>query len=80
MLVTEINKYHLELKDWVDNVFHGYARESVNSEDINKIKKILEEFIAETDDYILKDYLEYRTREYKNGIKFQNFLNFNKCI
>lgn len=61
-----IDKYHLELKDWVDKVFHGYAGESVNLEDIKKMKKILEEFIAETDDYILNDYLEYKIREYKN--------------
>jgi len=37
------------------------------------MKKILEEFIAETDDYILKDYLEYRIREYKSMNSITNF-------
>ena len=68
-----INKYHLELKDWVDTVFHGYSIESVNPDEITKMKKLLEEFIAETDDYILKDYLEYRMREYKNMNSLKNF-------
>ena len=68
-----INKHHLELKDWVDTVFHGYAIESVNWDEITKMKKLLEEFIAETDDYILKDYLEYRIREYKSMNSITNF-------
>jgi len=68
-----IDKHHLELKDWVDTVFHGYAIESVNWDEITKMKKILEEFIAETDDYILKDYLEYRIREYKSMNSITNF-------
>lgn len=59
-----INKYHLELKDWVDTVFPRYSIESVDLDEITKMKKLLEEFIAETDDHILKDYLEYRIREY----------------
>lgn len=59
-----INKYHLELKDWVDTVFHRYRIKSVDPDEITKMKKLLEEFIAETDDHILKDYLEYRIREY----------------
>ena len=68
-----INKHHLELKDWVDTVFHGYVIESVNWDEITKMKKILEEFIAETDNYILKDYLEYKIREYKSMNSMGNF-------
>jgi hypothetical protein len=69
-----INKHHLELKDWVDTVFHRYSIERVDPDEITKMKKLLEEFIAETDDYILKDYLEYRIREYKSMNSLTKFL------
>ena len=76
-----INKHHLELKNWVDTVYHNFANESVNWEEITKMKKLLEEFIAETDDYILKDYLKYRIRDHKrmksNGKKLKSFFAIN---
>lgn len=68
-----INKYHLELKGWVDTVFHGSSIESVDPDEITKMKKLLEEFIAETDDHILKDYLEYRIRDYKRMTSLTKF-------
>lgn len=71
-----INKYHLELKAWVDTAFNRYRTESVNWEDNTKMKKLLEEFIAETDDYILKDYLDYRIREYERMNKTKKFFDF----
>ena len=72
-----INKYHLELKDWVDTVFHGYSIEGVNWEAITKMKRLLEEFIAETDDYIFKDYLEYRIREHENINQIHKFFDLD---
>ena len=73
-----INKNHLELKDWFDTVYSGYAIESVNFEDLKKMKKLLEEFIAETDDYILKDYLECRRRDYKRGERMQTCFDIKR--
>lgn len=63
-----ISKYHLELKDWVNTIYYGpgsFTNKRVTPEEINKMKRLLEEFIAETDDHILKDYLIERIKKYK---------------
>ena len=59
-----VDKHHFKLKDWVDTIYHGYAVEDVNFKDLTKMRLKLEEFIAETDHYILDDYLEGRKRNY----------------
>lgn len=59
-----VDKHHFKLKDWVDTIYHSYAFEDVNFNDLTKMRRKLEEFIAETDHYILDDYLECRKRNY----------------
>ena len=40
----------------LNKIYHGSVVDSVTLEELTKMKRVLEEFIAETDDQILKDY------------------------
>lgn len=70
------DNYHLELKDWVNTVFREYTTESVNSDDAKKMKRLLEEFIAETDGDITKNCLEDRIRDYEMSKEMEKRMDF----
>lgn len=63
---THIKKNHFYLKKWIDDIYHNRTTENINSDDLTKIKGLVGEFIAETDDYILDEHLKERIKEYKN--------------
>ncbi|OGM11224.1 hypothetical protein A2Z22_00705 [Candidatus Woesebacteria bacterium RBG_16_34_12] len=60
-----VKKKHLYFKKQIESVYHNYRSEKVDLKDLIKIKKIVEEFISETDDYISEEHLQKRIDDYR---------------
>ena len=71
---------HLSLKKWIESIFPNYKfvyfQENIKPDDVDKFKKLLEEFISETDDYVSEHYLQIRSKEYEQEVHF----NLNSVI
>lgn len=75
--LNTVRKEHLHLKNWIESIFSNYiynSQESIKPDDVDKFKKLLEEFISETDDYVSENYLQIRSKEYDREIKNKKIL------